>query len=257
MIQSAELDAVQGPVTIPVAVPHYRVARSAEDRLAAFRLVYRSYLQSGLCKKNRHGLRVTPYHLLPTTCVFGAFVHGEIISTMTLIGDGELGLPMESMYAEQVQRRRDAGLRVGEVSCLADRRTSRRQFFEVFLNLSRLMAQFARFHGLDQLLVVVHPKHARFYVRYLGFVPMGGLTECPHVENKPAVALCLDFARVDCEPPECYDTYFGVPIAADQLQAPIMSEEERRRLRQVVDDCFERVLTAGDSVGNDGRFCTV
>lgn len=230
-----------------VAGFEFKVASTPEERRDAFRLVYDSYLQTGLARPNEHRVRVTPYHLLPTTHVFVARYQGEVISTISLVGDNELGLPMESIYATELRRRRALGLSICEVSCLADRRSNRRDFLTVFCSLSRVMAQFARRQGYDQLLVVCHPKHSAFYIRYLGFEVMGGLTECPHVLNKPAVALCLDFERVDREPPACYKRFFGEWLPDQQLRPSRMGPMELNVLSSVVDRTFE---TAGTSLPN-------
>jgi hypothetical protein len=217
----------------------FKVANTPAERRDAFRLVYDAYLRAGLARPNPHRVRVTPYHLLPTTHVFIARYQGEVISTLSLVGDNELGLPMESVYGAEIDRRRTLGLSISEVSCLADRRSSRREFLTVFCGLSRVMAQFARRQGYDQLLVVCHPKHSAFYIRYLGFEVIGGLTECPHVLNKPAVALCLDFDRVDREPPACYERFFGEWLSEEQLRSSGMSPMERRVLATMVDRTFE------------------
>ncbi len=204
----------------------FQIARTPSERREAFELVYKSYRVSGLCEPNVFGARVTPYHLLPTTTVFNACLRGEVIATLSLVGDGALGIPMESIYPDEVRYLRDQGQYLGEVSCLADRRSDRRRFFRIFCSLTRLMAQFARHQGLHQLVAAVHPKHARFYERYLGFLPIGGLKSCPHVQNNPAVALSLDFSRVNSEPPSCYQDFFGTPVPADELvESPITSKE--------------------------------
>ncbi len=221
-----------------VAGFEFKVADTPEERRDAFRLVYDSYLQTGLAEPNPHRVRVTPYHLLTTTHIFVARYQGEVVSTLSLIGDSRLGLPMESVYGREIHRRRALGLSISEVSCLADRRSNRRDFLTVFCNLSRVMAQFARRQGYDQLLVVCHPKHSAFYIRYLGFEVMGGLTECPHVLNKPAVALCLDFERVDRDQPACYTRFFGQWLPDEQLRPSRMSPFERRLLARMVDRTF-------------------
>lgn len=213
----------------------YRIAATREERAAAFGLVYKSYLRASLGKPNRHEMRVTPYHLLPTTEVFIALLRGEAIFTVTLVTDGELGLPMESVYAETVAQRREQGLLVGEVSCLADRRSQFRGSFPVFLKLSRLMVQYARKRGLDELLVAVHPKHARFYQRFMDFELIGEELAYPAVRNHPAVALCLDFARIDRERPENYDTFFGQPLPDEQLQPRPMPKQQRDYFRPMID----------------------
>ncbi len=223
-----------------VAGFEFKIADTPEERRDAFRLVYDSYLRAGLAQPNEHRVRVTPHHLLPTTHVFVARYQGDVISTLSLVGDNALGLPMESIYGAELARRRSQGLAISEVSCLADRRGSRRDFLTVFCGLSRVLAQFARRQGYDQLLVVCHPKHSAFYIRFLGFQVMcGGVLECPHVMNKPAVALCLDFERVDREPPACYKRFFGEWLPEDQLRPSYMGPLERKVLARMVDRTFD------------------
>lgn len=217
----------------------FKVADSPTERRDAFRLVYDQYLAVGLMPPNRHRLRVTPFHLLSTTHVFVAYERGEIVATMSLIGDGALGLPMESMYGPEVARRRGERLRISEVSCLADRLHDRQNFLTVFCGLSRVLAQFARRQGYHQLLVVCHPRHSAFYRRYLGFEVIGSVAQCPHVQNNPAVPLCLDFDFVDRHPPACYERFFGDWLPADRLRPSRMAPLERAVLRRIVDDTFD------------------
>lgn len=225
-----------------IASVQFKVADSPTERRDAFGLVYEQYLKTGLSEPNAHRVRVTPYHLLPTTHVFVAYRRGDIIATMTLVGDGDLGLPMESIYGDEVDDRRAQGLQLSEVSCLADRRSDRRDFLTVFVGLSRVLAQFARRQGYDQLLVVCHPKHSAFYRRYLGFDMIGSVAECPHVQNKPAVPLCLDFAYVDRHQPVCYRRFFGDWLPDEQLRPSRMGPIEIHVLRQLVDRTFQRTM---------------
>jgi hypothetical protein len=227
-----------GPTQSTTTDVIYKVAATREERAAAFRLVYKSYLQAGLGKPNPHEMRVTPYHLLPTTELFVALHQGEAISTVSLVIDGKLGLPLESVYAQEVALRRKRGVLLGEVSCLADRRSHFRRFFPVFLRLSRLMVQYARRQGLGELLVAVHPKHARFYQRFMSFELIGRETSYPAVRNRPAVALSLDFARIDRERPENYDTFFGQPLPDEQLQPRPITQAQRDYFRPMVDPSF-------------------
>ena len=167
--------------------------------------------------------------------MFVATLEGEAVFTVSLVIDGRLGLPMESVYADEVAMRREQGLLLGEVSCLADRRSQFRGFFPVFLRLSRLMVQYARLRGVEELLVAVHPKHARFYRRYMDFRMIGDQTAYPTVRNHPAVALSLNFDRVDRERPRAYDTFFGQPIPEEQLEPQPMPRSDREYFRRMVD----------------------
>lgn len=220
-----------------------QIAASREQREAAFKLIYDAYVRSGLGVPNPHRMRVTPYHLLASTTIFTAQLTngpeaGQVFSTVSLVGDGEHGLPLERIYPTEVAERRAQGLRLGEVSCLADRRSDFRRFFPVFCALNRWMIQFARAQGMDQVLVAVHPKHARFYTRNMGFEVIGGLTNYPSVCNRPAVALCFDFARNDREPFPYYDRFFSEPLSAAELRPASMSATELRYFGSMVDTAF-------------------
>ncbi|HEX7447584.1 MAG TPA: hypothetical protein VF306_08570, partial [Pirellulales bacterium] len=87
----------------PVA---FKVADSFAEREAAFRLVYAAYTRAGLIEQNPFQMRVTPYQLLDTTDMFVAVQAGEVISTVSLVSDGEIGLPMEAIYDHEVEKLR-------------------------------------------------------------------------------------------------------------------------------------------------------
>jgi hypothetical protein len=172
------------------------LARTKADLTGAFQLVYSSYLQAGLVQPNEHEMRLTQYHLLPTTEVVVAKVRGQVVSTLSMVADSHLGLPMESMYPQQIAALRARSLRVAEMGSLADRRNSPVRFASTFAELARLVAQVAESRGLDALVLAAHPRHAKLYTRALGFEQIGDLTSCPYAEGNPAVALLLEFSRV-------------------------------------------------------------
>jgi hypothetical protein len=222
-----------------VAVPSdenqvsYKVASSPDERAEAFGLVYKAYLRAGLIDENPFEMRVTPHHLLPTTDVFLAQVRGVVISTVSLVADGELGLPMESIYRDELAELRGRGGRLAEVTSLADRRRYLSRTLPVFVSLMRLLGQSARKRGIDRLLVAVHPRHAKFYQRFLKFEALGGQRSYPLVRNNPAVALTLDFERLDRTRPLGYEVFFGDAIADEQLRPWPMCDAERQRFEAV------------------------
>lgn len=223
-----------------------RIANSRSQREAAFRLIYQAYVRSGLGLPNAYEMRVTPYHLLSTTTIFTAELlsgasDGDVFSTVSLVGDGRFGLPLERIYPHEVATRREQGLRLAEVSCLADRRSDFRRFFPVFCALNRWMIQAARAQGYDQILVAVHPRHARFYSRNMGFELIGELAEYPSVCNRPAVPLCFDFARNDENRASLpyYSHFFDDPIAPSELQPTSMSAEELALFSSMIDPLFQ------------------
>ena len=190
-----------------VAVTYKLAERPAELR-SALHLVYRNYLRAGLIRPNPHRLRVTPWHLLPTTEVFVGADGDDAICTASLVTDGELGIPMESIFPEEIEARRLTGLRFAEVSCLADRRGRTQHCFPILKRLFELVAQSSRRRGIDLLLIAVHPHHSRFYERFLGFEPIGVTKNYDAVCDHPAVPLELDFLRLPIHHPRAYRTLF-------------------------------------------------
>jgi hypothetical protein len=211
-----------------------KVAVNRAEREGAFRLVYQSYLRAGLCEENHCGMRITPYQLLESTDIINAQLRGEVISTVSVVRDGELGIPMEQIYPEEVARRREAGLRLAEVSCLADRRSSEFRFFELFCELGRVMAQLAFRTGIDELLVSVHPRHAPLYRRYMAFEQIGDRRDYPLVCDHPAVALRLNFAEAEVQRPKPWREFFGEPLPAEVLVRSPISAEDGAYFRSII-----------------------
>jgi hypothetical protein len=99
-------------------------------------------------------------------------------------------------------------------------------FLPVFINLSALVIQHARRNGMDQLLIVVHPRHEQFYGRLLGFHRIGGERSYPMVCDKPAVACSHEFVRLDQQRYPLYDQIYGIPYAPWELMPQSMLPDE-------------------------------
>lgn len=172
------------------------LARTEAELTASFSILYDAYYQAGLVEANTLGVRLTPFHLLPTTEVFVAKVERHVNSTLTMVGDGAMGLPMDSIYSEETTWLRSKGFRLAEIGSLADRRNSTVKFVRVFKELAKLVVQVAEQRGINGLVIATHPRHAGFYIRSFGFQQIGGLTDCPYARGNPAVALLLDFYKI-------------------------------------------------------------
>lgn len=212
----------------------FRPALSCQDYAGAFGLLYDAYLRSGLTRPNAHRIRVTPYHLLDTTEVFVAEIREELISTISLVRDGELGVPMEAIYGEEVAALREAGFDLAEVSCLADRR-GRRQSTATVFGIMSIMAQCAAERGVDYLLIAVHPRHAGFYQRFIGFELIGRLKAYGAVQDNPAVALALDLNHLATNHPKAYRTFFGKRFPDASLKYQPMPESMHRLVQSILE----------------------
>ncbi|MBN1911252.1 MAG: long-chain N-acyl amino acid synthase [Pirellulales bacterium] len=213
-----------------------KIASTRAELFDAFALVYDAYIQRGLMEPNPFGMRITPYHLLPTTEVLVATVRQSVVCTMTLVGDGEMGLPMESVYENEVLWRRMQGSRVGEVSCLADRPGKSGNSCRLAVELMRLMAQSAKRRGLDELLIAVHPRHAKFYERCAAFQIIGEQKEYHSVCDNPAVALALDLHRSAVTHPKLYQKFFGTFYPDEVLRHRPLPESLREEMSFIVQE---------------------
>jgi hypothetical protein len=234
----AAAEEIQSPPDTTVAIS-YRIAETRQEREAAFRLVYASYLRGGLGGINRYQMRVTPYHLLPTTEVFIAEYQDNVIFTMSLVMDGALGVPMEHVYGEEIADMRRRGVRFAEISCLADRRASLLRFFPVFFRASRLMVQYAQRRGMDSLLAAVHPKHARLYRRCFDFRVMGQQRDYPAARNRPALALSGEYGRLLRDRPEVYESLLGDPFSDEELRPRPIGAADCEYFRPMIDPAFQ------------------
>ncbi|KAA5546253.1 hypothetical protein FYK55_05035 [Roseiconus nitratireducens] len=166
-----------------------RIARHRAQLREAFQLLQRKYCEAGLSRATQ-SLRVLPYHLWRETQIFVAQHRGRVIGSISLTRDGnEGGIPMESTYRDQVRQLRDTGRPFGEVSSLTVESPEDQSTGEVFGQLTRLMMFHARYVGLEYILAVVHPRHARFYERAMGFQAIGGLSRYQQVGGQPGIAI--------------------------------------------------------------------
>ena len=212
--------------------PVYEIARSKQQLVQAFELAHAAYCRTGIGVDHPSRMRLTPYHLLSTSEVMVARIEQTIFSTISLFGDGELGLPMVSMYKSKIDELRNSGVRLAELGSLADRREPRQaRYIDTLASLGRLIAQAAAEQNIDALVAVVHPKHARLYKRILGFKQIGDCFACPYAKGAPGVPVCLEFN--DHVGTKLHYQYFGISIPSEQL-APYVWESETRNYFQRV-----------------------
>ena len=195
-----------------------KIATEREEVLGALGLVHQEYVRSSLSLENQSGIRVTRYHLLNTTEILVGLVGGEVACTLSVVRDSRFGLPMEAIYGREVCQRRGLGKRIAEVSCLADRRSDTDRTVNVMFRVMALTAQMAVARDIDELLIAVHPRHGRFYERFLGFQGIGDLRYYSSVCGNPAVAMVLDLVNLHETNPKAHSRLFGKPFASDDLR---------------------------------------
>ena len=172
----------------------FKVADSACELLESYHLLYHEYVNAGYAKENNNEILFTKHHLLPKTTVLLAKSENTVISTATLVPDSnQFGLPMDDLYGKELESLRRQRRKVVEVCSLA---SSTHRFSRIGIhNFTRLLFLYCVFLDVDDVCVMVNPKHVPVYKR-LCDLELFGDEKHYHRVNAPAVALRADVAAV-------------------------------------------------------------
>lgn len=165
----------------------FKIADCGRELLQAFGLLYREYLHAGYVQENAAKLLFTKHHLLPETTVFVAKAQNRVLSTATVVRDSpDFGLPMDDLYASELRELRQQGRRILEICSLA---SERHGFSRTGIqDFTRLLFLFCLNFNVDDVCIMVNPKHAPLYTCRCEFEILGEEKFYPRV-NAPAIAL--------------------------------------------------------------------
>ncbi len=140
----------------------FKIAETQAEYLEAAKILYQCYIEKGFTKENRTEIRMTPYHLLPTTTVILALWDNVIIGTVSLIRDNPLGLPLEKIF-DLTELRQGQNI-ICEVSSLAIKKEYRGKSGEMFFPLVRFLWNYSRKYLVaDYLVIAINPMMAQLY----------------------------------------------------------------------------------------------
>lgn len=217
-----------------------RLAATRRDYLGAFGLIYRRYLSAGLITPNAYGLRIAPHQLSRECLVVLAERRGEIVGTVSLIADGETLLPMDRLFPIPMNRLRDRGMRLVEIGCLASVADEEGYRSAIYVELTRAAIQIARDRGCERMIAAVHPRHARFYVRAMGFRRLSGPVRDPRVNGHAAVCVCGDPSREDAYAEPWRELFFRNAGERFDSRTSRLPERDRRLFRDTLDAIHAR-----------------
>ena len=185
----------------------YRVARTREELEGFFSLAYKEYRRKGYIPKGyRSNLRISIFNALSTSTTFVAMQNKKVVAGVTLVPDSPLGVPMDKIYKEELDKLRKQGCRIAEVSQLAiDTSMFGQGFFSMF-NFNKLIFIFRLFKivldyalGVDKLsdfCIAVNPKQQYLY-KFLYFEQIGTLKYYGSVNRAPALAFRLNLTKAE------------------------------------------------------------
>lgn len=176
--------------------PNIKIAETRDELAQSFSLVYRTYLASGYIKTPHPSeMHLSIYNFLPTTCVLVFRTYLTVISTLTQIFDSEhFGLPMDVLYRPELDALRAKSRKITEISALATPREVRGGNMMVFL--SKTIFEYSRLTGVDDICIMVNPKHVNFYKTMYLFEDFGPERFLEGV-GAPAVALRINMDTIE------------------------------------------------------------
>lgn len=164
-----------------------RVAQNLEQVLAAWRFVHDCHADQGLVAENQFRLHATKQAAEPGALVLCSTVGGRLASTLTLTRDGSDGLALDAPFGRELDRLRKTGQRLSEVGLVAHRSSNS--------GLDRLLSisiDYGLRDDFSGIVIGVHPRHAGFYTRSFGFVPIGGNGNPASLGKRALALLHLD-----------------------------------------------------------------
>ncbi len=218
----------------------FSVGSTLDEVMEAWSLVYDSYRQLGLVDPNHWGVHCTTHAFTNDSAVIRGCLHGRCVTTMTgYLDHPDHGLPLDSVYPEELARLRDQGHRLIEIGLFADRRGEIKRARTALLELMRWTAYFGLNHQAQQAVIGVHPHHAKFYAKCLGFKIIGAEKSYGIVNGAPVVPLFLDWAACSTEA----QAPRGVQcFMADQLPAEAYAHRNHWRSIALTDWSPEQLL---------------
>lgn len=170
------------------------VATTLEQIVQAWSFVYDRYHRAGRIPANPWRIHTVRPAVSQNSAVIVGWNGGELINTMTVHFDGPEGLSLDSIYKEELDTLRRQGRTLAEVGLFADRRTFCVRSIKPLLQLMRLAWCYTVSHEINDGIIGVHPRHASFYMRWLGFERFGPTRHYPLVDA-PTVLLRLDWRK--------------------------------------------------------------
>lgn len=207
-----------------------KIASTRAEWEQAFQLVADTYQARGY-EPDAADFRFTSYHALPDTVVLVATAGGAVVATLSLFPDNTLlGMPAESLYKTEIQQLRQAGYRLFEGGCLADRGLGLREGLQVVGALIRLAWHCQFDQGATMNVITVNPRHRDYYTKLYGYVPFGPRRSYAAVQGHPADAFYLTPQLMKVRAPRMYREIFETPLPWQALEARRMPKELVRYL---------------------------
>ncbi len=170
----------------------FKVAETHDEFEQAFQLLHDAYVAEGYMEEHPEKVRVTSYHALPTTTILIAKLGEEVVGTVSIIKNGDFGLPVGKVLNLNEYTR--PGEHIGEVSSLAIKKGHNSFNGKILFPLFKFMYEYScRYFDLQYFVIAHHPKWKYFYQSILGFEQISEyINEYEFAQGAPAIVQMLN-----------------------------------------------------------------
>jgi hypothetical protein len=163
---------------MPTIEYEIRTITDPDQLISAYRFVYEQYVSAGYIEPNPLGMRLRGgFEMGWNITTIGAFIDDEIVATISLIRDGDDGLPIDSHYPGIVEATRERG-KVCEISNLAIDQSKRRDRSLLRDLISAVIGLISE-EGDCSVFISVSPGHTRHFSKRFGFQVVGEPRSAP------------------------------------------------------------------------------
>lgn len=173
-----------------------KVANTIEELEACFRILHDAYVSAGFMKPSPSGIRITPYHALPTTTTLCAKYDGRVVGTISMIREGVFGFPMQAVFDLSPIRAEEG--QIAEISALAVHPDFRKTGGAILFPLMKFMYEYCtQYFDTRHLVIAVNPDRIEMYESLLFFERLRENTvdHYDFANGAPAVGATLDLGR--------------------------------------------------------------
>ena len=194
----------------------FEVAQTEAQVRSACRLLYNVYRRSAFIEPNLYRLHAAPEAVGSHATVILGRTGGETVSTISSVGDSELGLPLDSVYHDELNHLRGRGRRLVEIGLFADRREGNRRSSLAAMELIRYAYWFGRYIGATDYICGIPPRRVRMYRNAFGFQPVGPLKRYACLTDNPVQLMHVDAAHIRRH----HESYRGINYFETNPMAP-------------------------------------
>jgi hypothetical protein len=156
-----------------------RIVRERADLERAWRIRHNAYVRAEHIAPTPSGMYRDAWDDSAIVTQFLAEKEGIAVGAVRLVLDSARGLPMETIFPQEVRNLREQGGRLAEASGMSVDDNRRGTYPRVYCRLGTALMDHVRVLGIDTLCVAVHEDDFNLYHDRLKFEEMGSPYEYP------------------------------------------------------------------------------